>query len=322
MINKVRWGIIGAGRIAKTFAEDIQLTNNAELVAVAARKQQGADEFAKSFKLAKAYEGYDKLFADQEVDAIYVATPHTAHLLNCIDSLNAGKAVLCEKPFTINTEECEAIIDHARYEKNSHPFIMEAMWTYFLPAIQKAQQWIKEGRIGKLKHIKADFGYPLPFDENLREYNTELAGGCLLEMGIYPVALVWFFYKQFPTRINVISHRAPNGVEDDVMVQLEFEDKYASIATSFKCKLQNWAYLIGEEGYIAIPDFWRSNQCSLYKLDEQVDHFVDDRVGSGFEFEIQYASEKILDGASESDVVSLTDSMAFQRLMEQIRSEF
>lgn len=321
MKNKVRWGIIGAGRIAKTFAADIRYTTNAELVAVAARRQRGADEFAEEFKLPKAYQGYDKLFADKDIDAIYVATPHTAHLLNCVDIINAGKAVLCEKPFTINSTECEAIVSHANFENGTQPFVMEAMWTHFLPAIQKAQQWIAEGRIGKLRHIKADFGYPLPYDKNSREYNTELAGGCLLEMGIYPVALTWLFYESFPTRTYVSSQRAPNGVENEVMVQWDFGDQYATIATSFRCKLQNWAYLIGEEGYIAIPDFWRAKECSLYQLDERIDHFADNRLGSGFEFEIEHASKNILAGEKESDIVSLADSLAFQQLMDLVRAK-
>lgn len=177
--------------------------------------------------------------------------------------------------------------------------------------------------MGKIRHIKADFGYPqLPFDPHKREYNIHLAGGCLLEMGIYPVALAWLFMSEEPRDIQVLSRFAPNGVEDDLAIQFNYADAVATLGTSFRCKLQNWAYIIGEEGYIAIPDFWRARQCFLYVLDDRVDQFTDDRQAQGFCFEAQAVTDDLLAEQKESAVVTFADSLAFARHMDLIRSRF
>ncbi|MDH3903536.1 MAG: Gfo/Idh/MocA family oxidoreductase, partial [Xanthomonadales bacterium] len=185
--KRVRWGIAGTGRISQQFAQDFAYVSNGEVIAVSSRSQESAATFAEQYDIKRAYAGYAPLLADPDIDAVYIASPHTMHFQNTLDAIEAGKHVLCEKPFTINPEESRKLFEIAG---QSSVFVMEAMWTFFLPAIQKAQEWLEQGRIGKLRQIKADFGYPqLPFDPGRREYNVEFAGGCLLEMGIYPVSL-------------------------------------------------------------------------------------------------------------------------------------
>ncbi len=280
-MKKVRWGILSTGRIAHQFAQDMAHVDNGELVAVAARNREAAVAFAERHQIPRAHAGYDALIADPQVDAIYVATPHTLHFAHSAAALRAGKAVLCEKPLATSFAECEALFDIAR---GSGSYLMEGMWTYFLPAIQVARRWVSEGRIGRIRHIKADFGYPLlPFDANRREYDATLAGGCLLEMGIYPIALAWLFLEQEPMSVQVVARHAPNGVEDDVSMLFEYASCTATLGTSFRAKLQNWAYVIGEDGYIAIPDFWRARECMLYRLDERIDHFDDGRDVAGIQ---------------------------------------
>ncbi|MEO7934848.1 MAG: Gfo/Idh/MocA family oxidoreductase, partial [Dokdonella sp.] len=156
--QKIRWGIIGAGRIAHQFAEDFAHVSNAELVAVAARDESRAQQFAARWAIPKAYSGYQSLYEAEDVDAIYIATPHTFHFEQTTAALRAGKAVLCEKPITVSADECRQLIDEATRQ---HRYLAEAMWTLFLPAIRKAQAWVAEGRIGTLTHISADFGYPM-----------------------------------------------------------------------------------------------------------------------------------------------------------------
>lgn len=319
-MKKVRWGIIGAGRIAHSFASDMQFVENGELVAVAARNGDSAAEFARQYAIRKSFAGYQALMDCDEVDAVYIATPHNFHCVQTIEVLNAGKAVLCEKPLVVSAAECAELTALSR---DKGVYLMEGMWTWFLPAIQRAKQWVDQGRIGKVRHIKADFGYPIPYSNDRREYDNRLAGGCLLEMGIYPVAIAQYFLGDEPDELSVRSHLAPNGVEDDVVIVADYgEGVMATLATSFRCKLQNWAYIIGEEGYIAIPDFWRADRCSLYQLDECIDSFSDDRKGLGFEYEISAASEDILAGKIQSDLVTPEISMAFQRVMEQVKSQF
>jgi len=322
--NRTRWGILSTGRITHQFVQDFEYVPNGKVVAVASRTQESADAFAAQYDIPSAYAGYSKMLDDPKVDAVYIATPHTMHYQNTVDAISARKHVLCEKPFTINVEESRQLFHIAN---QSSVFVMEAMWTYFLPAIQKAQEWVEEGRIGKLRQVKADFGYPqLPFDPGRREYNAELAGGCLLEMGVYPVALAWLFMQRDPVDIQVVAHKAPNGVEDDVAMLFDYGDgsegAVATLGTSFRSKLRNWAYIIGEEGYIAIPDFWRASECSLYHLDSRIDHFEDDRESLGFNYETIAANEDIQAGRQQNATMPWSSTIRFQEHMECVRELF
>lgn len=318
MKKKIRWGILGTGRIAHQFAQDMAHVDNGELIAAASREQATATAFANQYAIPKAHASYLALVEDPDIDAVYVATPHTLHYQNCLDAMRAGKAVLCEKPLTTTSAECESLLETAR---RTNIYLMEGMWTYFLPAIRMARQWVAAGRIGAIKHIKADFGYPLlPYDPQRREYNASLAGGSLLEMGIYPIALAWLFLERDPQEIKVVARKAANGVEDDVAMIFNYDNCVASLATSFRCKLQNWAYIIGEEGYIAIPDFWRASQCRLYRLDECIDHFDDGRQSLGFNYEIVAVGNDLLSEKRQSDVVTWDSSLRFQRHIERVKT--
>lgn len=314
-MKKVKWGIVGPGIIAKEFAHDFQFVNHGELSAVASNNSERGKAFADKFDIPIVHTSYEDLYNDPNVNAVYVATPHTFHLKNAADALKAGKAVLCEKPITVNPSELEELLSIAH---NSNQYLIEGMWTYFLPVIQKAQEWVNEGRIGRILHIKSDFGYPVPFDAKSRMYNPDLAGGALLDMGIYNVAMAWLFLGQDPKKAEVLGRQASTGVFDDVTTLFEYESAAANLTTSFRCKLNNWAYIIGEEGYIAIPDFWRARECDLYKVEECVDHFKDDRKGFGFNYEIDAVSKDILAGKKESDVVPHATSKKLQQHMQMI----
>ncbi len=318
-MKKIRWGVVGAGTIANTFAADMAHVANAEVAAVAARNLDSAEEFAGKYGISKAYQGYEKLYADQDIDAVYIATPHTLHSRNSIDALKAGKAVLCEKPITTSAAECQELLGVADATGN---YLMEAMWTWFLPALSKAKAWVDAGRIGELRHVKAELGYPKTYDPHSRLYDPSLAGGCLLDMGIYPIAIARYFTGKSPDDIHVVSRRAPNGIDDDVAMLFNYDNCIATLATSFRCKLPNTAYIIGTEGYIEIPHGWSARECNLYAMHEQIDSFTDNRRGSGFEFQIEAVSSDILRGRKESAVVTHAASLAFQQDMDHIREKF
>lgn len=324
-MNKViRWGIAGTGRIAQQFAQDFDYVPNGKLVAVSSRSQDSASAFANQYDIPAAHAGYQQLLADPNVDAVYIASPHSHHYQNTADAISAGKHVLCEKPFTINPQETQDLIALA---EKSDVFMMEAMWTYFLPAIQKAQQWVNEGRIGKLRQIKADFGYPqLPYDPTRREYDVAMAGGCLLEMGIYPVALACLFMQKDPVDMQVLAHMAPNGVEDDVAILFNYGEEtdgaVAVLSTSYRARLHNFACIIGDKGYIEIPDFFRARECSLYQLDTRLDHFGDGRESSGLNYEAIAAGEDINAGRQQNQLVPWSTTLRFQQHMAAIKARF
>jgi predicted dehydrogenase len=318
-MKKVRWGIVGPGNIAHSFAHDFQFTKYGELMAVASRSLDRAQNFANKYGIPKAYGSYSELYADKEIDIVYVATPHAFHHENSTDAINSGKAVLCEKPITVNLEESDSLIALA---KEKDQYLAEAMWTYFLPVIKKVSGWVSEGRIGRVLNIKADFGNRVPFDPDSRMYSPKLAGGTLLDMGIYPLAITWLIYKSDPINISVISRKAPTGVDNDVNMLLEYEDASASLHSSFRSKLNNHAYIIGEKGYIDIPEFWHARECILYDSENIIDSFQDDRKGKGYEFEIDAVSIDLLNGLKQSGVMPLDYSRKLQEHMQMVVDKF
>ena len=316
--RKVRWGVIGAGRIARQFAADMAHTDNAELVAVAARERSRAREFAARWSVPAAHAGYEPLYEAADVDAVYIATPHALHQEQATAALRAGKAVFCEKPITVSAAECQQLIDESALQQR---YLAEAMWTLFLPAIRTAQAWVAGGRIGTLTQLSADFGYPMPYKPVGREYDPALGGGVLLDMGIYPITLALQFFAEDPAAMHTAAHFAENGVEDQVSMLWDYGNASASLSTSFRSKLPNVATIVGTDGYIRIPDFWRARECSLFRLDERIDHYYDGRKGGGFEFEIQSVSEDIAAGRLSSAVVPLETSLRVQGVMDRIRGE-
>ncbi|NMM47546.1 Gfo/Idh/MocA family protein [Marinigracilibium pacificum] len=319
-MKKIKWGIVGPGRIAHQFASDIKFSKYGEITAVASNNKNRADDFAKQYKIPSTFYNYSDLYNSPDVDAVYVATPHNFHFKNSSDALNAGKAILCEKPLTVNPEEAIELFETA---KSNNQYLIEGMWTYFLPAIIKAQEWINEGRIGEVLTVKSDFGYPKPFDPKSRLFNPELAGGSLLDMGIYTLAMARLFMKDDPMKIDIFGHRAPTGADDEVNMLFHYSNsRSASLHTSFRSKLNNHTYIIGEEGYIDIPDFWRAKSCSLFKVEEKVDEYFDNRKGKGFEFEIDAVSMDILENRKTSEVIPPETSIFFQKQMQTILNHF
>ncbi|MEP4889363.1 MAG: Gfo/Idh/MocA family oxidoreductase [Aliiglaciecola sp.] len=317
--KQVNWGIVGAGRIAEKFCEDMTYVRNGKLAAIAARSADKAQQFADKFHIQYAYAGYQRLFDDPNIDVVYIATTHNFHFEHARAALLAGKSVLCEKPITISTEQC---VELQSIAKQQNVFLMEALWTYFLPSIIKAKQWVEEGLIGKIKHIKADFGYRVPYDPVGRMYNPDLAGGCLLDMGIYPLAIAHYFNPVDLTDLTLKAQKAATGVDNDLVILATAGDVTLSLATSFQCRLQNAALIIGEKGYIKIPDFWRAKSCELYKMDTKIDAFIDTEPCIGYCYEAIAVAEQLLQNKTEHPTAPLSTSLILQQQMERIRSMF
>lgn len=316
--KKIGWGILSTARIAHQFAEDLDHVRNGRLVAVASRSENTAADFAAKHNISKAYSSYEALYEDPEIDAIYVATPHSLHLKNTSDAMRAGKAVLCEKPLTISLEQIDEL---ERVAAETGSYLMEGMWTWFLPAIRQALAWFEAGEIGQPRHIKSDFGYPLlPFSPKRREYNADLGGGAVPEMGIYPIAMAYLFSRRDPVSIDVVSRNAPNGVEDDVIAIFDYGSYWATLSTSFRCKLPNRTYIIGDEGHIVIPDFWCAHESHLYRGDELIDSFADNRTSRGYDYEATAVGNDLLQGRKESEIVPLATSRKFQEHIEAIKA--
>lgn len=318
MKQPIRWGILSTARISHQFARDFGYARGGELVAVASRSLDKARDFASQYGIPRAHGSYEDLYADPEVDAVYISTPNTHHYTNAMDAILAGKAVLCEKPLTVNPAEARSLIEEAAARR---VYLMEAMWTWALPAIRQALFWVETERIGEVRQIKADFGYPMPYDPASRLYSRDLGGGCVLDLGVYPVALAALFFDGLPTDCRVHAQHALSGVEDEVEMNLDFGDRRAVLAASFRRRLPNAAYIEGDEGLIVIPEFWKARSCHLYRQGQGSDHYRSTRKGGGFEHQIEAVNRDLQASFSHPEVVTWADSLRFQDIMARVLRE-
>ena len=316
--TKIRWAILGAGKIANAFAKDFPFMKNAELLAVASSDKERAANFAKEYNIPKTLT-HNELYNSNEIDAVYIATTHNFHFEQALKCLQSGKAVLCEKPITVNDTEFKKLV---AVSKEKNVFLMEAMWTYFLPPIIKAKEWVDEGRIGKLKVIQADFAVPMEKNYEGRVYNPTLAGGALLDIGVYPVSLAYYFTNRVPLTITASGAMTETGVDERLGMIFQYGDITATLFTAITTRMTNKLRLFGEEGYIEIHDFWRTRSAKLFDKDYNLlETFEDDRNSHGFIFEMQHANDMIVDGKIESTVISHSRSNDIQETMVEIRKQ-
>lgn len=316
----IKWGIMGTGWIAKQFTEDLAFANNGEAIAVGSRSIESAERFAETHSISKAYESYESFVQDPNIDAIYVATPHPFHKENVLTCLRAGKAVLCEKPFTVNAKELEEIIQYSRENKL---FLMEAMWTRFLPTIKKVNEWLETNRIGDVGLVKADFGFRSDWNPEGRMLNPELGGGALLDAGIYPVSFAAMVLGVNPEKILSTANIGQTGVDEQFSIILSYASgKTASLNGAVRLGLTNDAYIYGTEGYIHIPNFLNSTTASIYVNGKLVETFTDDRTSLGYAFEAEEVGRCLQEGLKESATISLDESLGIMKILDQVRGQW
>lgn len=309
---KLRWGILGTGRIAKTFAEALAVLPEMELAAVGSRSAGAAKDFASKHKAARAHESYEALAKDPGVDAIYVATPHPFHAENAVLCLRAGKAVLVEKPFAMNERETKEVVDVARKEKR---FLMEAMWTHFLPSIVRAEELVRKGAIGELLMVQADFGFRAPFDARSRLFDPALGGGSLLDVGVYPVSLAIRLLGE-PAKIQSAAVLGASGVDEQASMILEYAGgRQALLASAIRTETSQAATLSGTEGRLRIEaPFWKSQRLTL--KDETID--LPFR-GNGYTHQAIEVARCLAEGMLESPRMSHAFSLSVMRTLDALR---
>lgn len=320
MSNTVKWGIMGCGNIARKFAEAVQIIDEADLTAAASRTEEKARDFAGKFNIPKAYGSYEAMVNNKDIDAIYVATPHNYHLENTRLCLEHDKAVLCEKPMTVNAEETEEIINLAR-EKDI--FVMEAMWTRFLPAIRDAKRTIEEGAIGAIKSLRADFSFSSGRGLDSRVFNPDLAGGALLDVGIYPITFASIIKNELPEVIKSIADIGESGVDYSSAYLFRYKDGIlAQLNASVVFNGTKDAYVFGENGFLRIPMFWQSTSFEIHPYDGESNIREFPFESNGFEYEIREASQCIIEGRSESHVHPLQQTLSIMKTMDEMRKQW
>jgi predicted dehydrogenase len=318
--KKMKWGIMGPGSISRKFATDLAHSKNAELVAVASRTLEKAEVFAKDFQAARAYGSYEEFVQDKEVEIVYIGTLHPMHKDNVLQCLRAGKAVLCEKPFAMNAQEAEEIIQVAR---DNNTFLMEAMWTRYLPPIVQARQWIEAGSIGEVKSLTANFGFNIGWQPGHRLLDKKLGGGALLDAGIYPVSFASMIFGQQPDRITSSAHIGETGVDERFSALFEYNGgQTATLNAAVQLKLSNDAFIYGTEGYIHIPDFLFGKSAFLHRADGVKIDFIDSRKMDGYIFEAEEAMKCLREGRKESKIMPLDETLDIMQTLDSMRKQW
>lgn len=314
----IRWGIAGPGRIAATVAAEFVHVPGAELVAVGSRSSERAKEFAGRHDIPQAYGSYAELFA-ADVDAIYLATPHAQHTTLALAAIEAGKAVLVEKAFTTTVADTAAIIEAAQARG---VFVMEAMWTRFLPAVTYLRELVASGALGEVRAVYGDLLAFREYDPADRLFNPALGGGAVLDLGVYVVSFTQMFMGT-PDLVHAVGGVYPNGVEGEAGMLLGWTDgRYATQAIGFTAPGPGRQVVAGTRGWVEVkPRFHRAEQLSVHLLREPVQELSFPRTGAGYSHEIAHVGECLANGLTESPVMPLADTLAVQQVMAEVLSQ-
>ncbi len=317
MAKKHNWAILGCGKIARKFSNDLKLLPNANLYAAASRSLKNAKDFANELGYEKAFGSYQEMVNDPDVDIVYIATPHSFHLEHTLLCLNHKKAVLCEKAFAMNSKEVKKMISAS---KENNTFLMEAFWTIFQPQFLKMNEIVKSKELGDLKFIKSDFMFNAEFDPNKRLYNIDLGAGSLLDIGIYPIFTSLFFLGK-PFKIKTIANIRSTGVEDSITMLFGYKNGAMSVLTSsFESSCKNETELCFENGFIKVE---RKLAEPILMNKNGSDQFVDyDTIsGEGYELEASHVMECLDNDLIESPVLPLSFSLDLMEILDAVRKD-
>lgn len=330
----IRWGIVATGGIAEKFCEallfEISRTGNSSLHAVASRSKAKAEAFAtahlstRAQGMPRAYGSYEELFADPAVDIVYIATPHNLHAALSIQALEAGKAVLCEKPVSLAAKEFGPVVEAARRSKC---FFMEAMWMRFNPAVNHALDWVRDGRLGDLRYLRCDFFLNAPYDPASRLFDPALGGGALLDVGIYPVTAAYLFAgNKKPERLDASFDRDGAGVDYYNRMELRFA---SGLLAELSSAIQLHGFdetrtllVLGEKAAMVLPHFFMAQEARLLDGEGRLlEHFAAPFDCNGYEYEIREVERCLAAGLVESPLQTLEDSVRVMEILDEARGE-
>lgn len=315
-IKKINWGIIGLGSIAHKFATDLLTVDGAHLYAVASRSQERADQFASEYNAPKAYDSYETLAKDKNIDAVYIATPHALHKENTLLCLEHGMAVLCEKPFAMNTQEVEQMITKAK-EKNA--LLMEALWTYFLPHYQYVLKTIENKTFGHLINIEADFGFYRAFDNDARLFNKSLGGGSLLDIGIYPIFAA-LSTLGIPKNIEAKATYFDNGADSSCDMVFKYDKATAHLKSTLLEDTGTEAIFYCEHGTIKINTMFHM-PTTVTTITGDKEETIDFNYNTiGYNYEVIHFNELIRQGKTESDIMTFEFSQQLIKTLDEVRT--
>ena len=324
-MKQVKWGIVGTGNIATQFAQGLQHVEHAQIAAVASRSIDSARAFAQKFDIPKCYGSYEEMAKDTELEIIYIGTPHTQHFDHVMLYLEAGFAVVCEKPLGVNAAQTEKMIQKAR-EKNV--FFLEGMWTRFFPAFQQAREWVRSGRIGQPKMIQACFGYDASANKSQWRFQHDMAGGALLDVGIYPLALTFAMFGADPVKMSSSAY-LENGVDEYNTFTLEYADgRIAVLSDGIGMTLDNSVFIGGTKGAVLLGEGWWHPSHAEFApfgeagISQNRDVFDEPFPASGFQFEASAVQRHFLAGLKEAPEMPLDETLQIARMLDASRGHW
>ena len=348
MNSTIRWGILGTGRIARQFAAALHRLPDAKLAAVGSRSAEHAQAFADQFGIPNRHASYEGLVKDREVEVVYVATPHSCHKENTLVALESGKAVLCEKPLTINAREASCVIARARQKRL---FLMEAMWTRFFPLMFKLRELLRSGAIGGVRMLTADFGFRAEVREEGRLFNPSYGGGSLLDVGVYPVSLASMIFGA-PTRIAAQASLGQTGVDEETAVILGHSaGQLAMLSSAIRTNTPQEAIVMGTRGSIRIrSQWWRPTSMTVHTGGDEPKAERQKRIcipwlggramtlnlglstgcegtlefpleGNGYQYEAVEVMNCMRSGKLESAIMPLDESLAIMQTLDEIGAQ-
>ena len=315
----VRWGILGPGNIARTFTEDLLLLDDHVVAAVGSRDAARAEAFAADYAVGRAYASYADLAADDSLDVIYVATPHPGHSGAARTCLLAGRPVLVEKPFTVTAAQAADLIALAR---DRRLFAMEAMWTRFSPLVREVAGLVRDGAIGQVTAVQADYAASPRYDPGSRLWNADLGGGALLDIGVYPISFGAMLLGE-PDRVHAVATPAPTGVDANTAVIAHYPDGAVGL---YHCGLQadspRVATITGTGGIITVgPPFYRPERFTLRRGDGEPEMHTVTLAGHGFSYEAEEVARCLRAGLTESPLLTLDETAAVMRTLDAARAD-
>ena len=317
--TKLNWGIVGLGNIAHQFAQDLLMVEDASLTAVASRTKVKAESFAKKYDAKIALANYTELFNHPEIDIVYIATPHNSHKELAIEAMVAGKHILCEKPLAVNQVQAEAMIKTAQ---NTGVFFMEAFWSRFNPSIQEIFTRIQNGDIGTVNYINADFTFYRNDSDDSRMLNPSLAGGSLLDMGVYPVFLAYLILGK-PQLIHAVGHLHHTGVDLQTAATFQYRGALAQMMSGFLSQSDMKARICGTKGSIFIDPIWHETQAyTFFDNHTRTTQKINlPTKGKGFTYEIEECIQCIQRGEQQSKLWSWQNSLDLLSITDEIRRQ-
>jgi predicted dehydrogenase len=314
-----RWGILGPGRIAKKFADCIQSLPNSKVQAIASRSSKNLHHLVSELHAENGYQSYEELVQDKNIDAVYIATPHRFHYENGMLCLKYGKPALIEKAFTVNALEAECLAAEA---KKQGVFLMEAMWTRFLPIYRQVERWLESGKIGEVQLASSSLGFVARRDLDDRLLNPALAGGAVLDLGVYAMAVSQFIFNKPPVSIKAQGFIGETGVDEVISTSLNYgEGRFSQFACTFLTRPSMKVEIFGTKGEIAIHPVYNSTERASLTINkrEKIVH-LPHRI-NGFEYQVEEAQRCIKAGKIGSPLMPISDTIDNLRVLDEVRKQ-